>query len=160
MDDGPCFSWASYLRFLLVGIGVPATVLFFTSEKYREYFWVAIASLCVIPLYKIGVTNDFGMRASIPALSVLPILLADAICHSGNYLKIAIAVSLLIGLPAAAGEIARGFTRRPDIDVESSLYQPWAEPYLDQYISSAPIFVLRSPASRANDSVPAPGVSH
>ncbi|MEX3941237.1 hypothetical protein AB4Y44_17115 [Paraburkholderia sp. BR10937] len=144
IEDGPCFSWPAYARFLLVEIGLPLAVLLFACERYRKYFWMAIASLCVIPLYKIGVTNDFGMRASIPALSVLPILLADAICRCNVRLKAAIVLTLLIGLPTSAGEIARGFKRGPDIDVESSLYEPWARAYLSQYISTSPIFVLRS----------------
>ncbi|NUQ61354.1 MAG: hypothetical protein HUU20_02630 [Pirellulales bacterium] len=45
----------------------------------RSWFWMAIAVLTLLPLYRIGILNDLVMRASIPALFVFWVVLLRVI---------------------------------------------------------------------------------
>lgn len=45
----------------------------------RSWFWMAAATLTVLPLYRIGILNDLVMRASIPALFLFWVLLLRAV---------------------------------------------------------------------------------
>jgi hypothetical protein len=82
----------------------------------------------VIPMYKIGLNNDFAMRASIPALAILAVMLgtacSDALAHGlwTSWMVLA-AASLAIGSASGGMEIRRALIRSPLAVSECNLVQ-------------------------------------
>lgn len=67
-----------YLLFVVIEIG-PAALLTFKKFNKTAIYKIAIISLLIIPLYRVSAQNDFTMRASIPALFVLCIMLSSSL---------------------------------------------------------------------------------
>lgn len=65
-----------YLVFTAVLV-LPYAFILFRRHKQNWTFYVSIASLLVLPLFKMGLYNDLTMRASIPALFILMIYVID-----------------------------------------------------------------------------------
>lgn len=65
-----------FLLFILLEAGV-FFIAIFPYQKKNPLFWVALISLVLIPTVHIGGGQDFCMRASIPSLMVLCVLLAE-----------------------------------------------------------------------------------
>lgn len=142
-DHPHCFTWGSYALFLFIEITLVLIILFLRNPK--ENFLVAAAiTLCLIPLYRIGIYNDFAMRASIPALAVLAILSAKTLVAGPPRYSAAVVVVLLLALPTSVGEIYRGFLHADaGIRPETTFDDPWAAQYLRQYFAPLPVWVLR-----------------
>ncbi len=74
-------------------------------------YYTAAATLLAVPLFKIGVSIDFVMRASIPALVILCTYaaesLTDALAEKNRLLAAALAVILMLGAVTAQSEISR-----------------------------------------------------
>jgi len=138
-----CFTWGSYLLFLLLEVGLAVTILLLWRGKEREFLIVAACALCAIPLYRVGIYNDFAMRASLPALAVLAILSAKVLAAGPQRYSVAIVFVLLMALPTAVGEITRGFLPGQGISPETTFDEPWAAKYLRQYFAPLPVRVLR-----------------
>jgi hypothetical protein len=138
-----CFTWPSYLLFLAIEIGAPLTILLtWNSSEYR-FVIAATGALCIIPLYKMGVANDFVMRASLPSLAVLAILLSKFFAGPRRY-SIAVIALLLLVFPSILGEFLRGFrsdSKPSPISLTTLNDMPkW---WLDQAFAPRPIWVLR-----------------
>lgn len=73
-------SFVSYIIqvaiFVLIEVGVYFFILW-DKEKHNPLYIITIISLCIIPFFRLhdNYTNDFVMRASVPSLLVLMILL-------------------------------------------------------------------------------------
>ena len=71
------FGWGiaiyRYLSFCLLEFGVLSIILYRENRKNILY-WISIVSLCCEGAFSLGLTPDFAMRASIPALLVLMML--------------------------------------------------------------------------------------
>jgi hypothetical protein len=143
--EAPCFTWASYLLVVLIEFAIPALVLLFTEQKYRGFVIVATVSLLLIPFYKLGAYNDFGMRTSIAGLAVLAILCGKAISTGPRGAIAVILFALTLGLPTALGEVARAFTDLKGPDIDSNLQNSLNEhpEVLSQYFARLPVAVLR-----------------
>lgn len=74
------FLWR-YLLFVLTEFGIYAILIYRITPR-KGLFWVTIATLAVVPLICIGVGYDFCMRASIPAMVVLYMLVCNALYQS------------------------------------------------------------------------------
>lgn len=89
--------------------------LVFKYEKREPLFWVAGVSLCVIPLFSVGISNDFCMRASIPALLVLYLMVAKSVELSynkkENRILIPLLICLVIGATTPAHEVGRSIAQ-------------------------------------------------
>lgn len=71
----------------------------------KSTYLVAVASLILIPFYRMGAANDFVMRASIPALAVVAVTTghtAYAVLRDGRAWKIAV-VGIVVTLGALTG---------------------------------------------------------
>ena len=83
------------------------------AKKYR-FYWVVLIELLLIPLYQMGLANDFAMRVSIPSLYILMILclqrLFDAEHAGERKRKIILIVCLCIGYLTSWTEIQRNIT--------------------------------------------------
>ena len=78
-------------------------VILLIRRQYRNIFiYIASVILFILPIYHFGAANDLCMRASIPALFTLSLLLCEVLCTAGKAYK-AILLSLL--LIAASGGI-------------------------------------------------------
>ena len=104
------------LVFCLLEFGVYALII---ARAFRRSPWfiVAVVSLILIPNYYAGVGNDFVMRASIPALTVLMVyvstfMLDKAAFHVNRRAKILLMIYLLIGAITPLQEISRSVGMR------------------------------------------------
>ena len=78
-------------------------VILLIKWQYRNIFiFIASVILFILPIYHFGAANDLCMRASIPALFILSLLLCEVLCTAGKAYK-AILLSLLF--IAASGGI-------------------------------------------------------
>lgn len=66
----------SYLALILLEV-VPSALIVFSRRKKDIVYIVSVATLVLIPLYKITYQNDFAMRASMPGLFILAVMLCD-----------------------------------------------------------------------------------
>jgi hypothetical protein len=138
----PCFTWASYPLFLVIEIGAPLLVLFSRMKPEGGFLVAAAITLCIIPLYRIGLMNDFAMRASLPSLAVLAILCAKLFGEPRPYPIAALAV-VLLAVPSIFGELSRGFLREHPYVINLAEFN---EPYrwwIDQTFTPERIWVLR-----------------
>jgi len=106
---------SSYPMFILLEIGgyVLALRLRPSAGAYgAATAWIVLASLLLIPFGRVGGGMDFAMRASIPALAILAVLIAQIVERAVTDPawrpagKVALCV-LAIGLATPFGEIAR-----------------------------------------------------
>nr|WP_027871359.1 hypothetical protein [[Eubacterium] cellulosolvens] len=69
-------SFALYIIFTAV-LTLPYALILFRRHRRDWTFYVSVATLLVLPLFKMGLYNDLTMRASIPALFLLMIYIID-----------------------------------------------------------------------------------
>lgn len=100
----------SYLLFL----ACEALIYFFLIAKYQKYsrmFWTAGISLAVIPLITMGIGFDFCMRAAIPSLLLLYLMveqtLETAYRKKDYRILVPLALCLLIGARTPVNEVVR-----------------------------------------------------
>lgn len=82
-----------YAYFIFVACMVVSFGVFlFGRYKKNAFYWTAIVSLLILPIFKMGLYNDLVMRASIPGLFVLMLLTVDELNHvlglSFRYMKL------------------------------------------------------------------------
>ena len=68
----------AYFSFFALEAGLYLLLLFAYFRKYPVY-WICVISLILIPLFQVGVYQDFCMRVSIPALFMTQILIQKAL---------------------------------------------------------------------------------
>lgn len=144
-EGAKCFTWPSYVLFLIVEVGFWIAILFVAGAKAsgnRDFLLVAVLSLLLIPLYRLGINNDFGMRVPLPALAVLAILCGKVINTGTRRQAGAILLMLLLALPTTLGEMFRGFLPG-GVMPEASFSDAWASKYLRQYFAPLPVWVIR-----------------
>lgn len=104
---------AKYILFLLLDVGAYAVLIYRYNKENKLYYFVLFC-LCIIPPIKVGYGVDFCMRASIPVLFILMVLVIDALekakteKHHVNFA--ALLFVLLIGANTPIHEMTRTFT--------------------------------------------------
>jgi hypothetical protein len=146
-EFGACFTWSSYLLFLLIEVGAPLLILLLWRSKEKGVLIAAAITLCVIPFYAVGAGNDFAMRSSLPSLAVLAILCTKALLETPKRLAVAMVIAVLIMLPTCFSEFYRGFRPGPGIDPDKTFSaddnKVWGPSFLDQYLAPLPVWILR-----------------
>ena len=66
-----------YLLLILLEV-VPAAAIVFSKKKRDIVYIVSVATLLIIPMFKITYQNDFAMRASMPGLFILAVMVCEA----------------------------------------------------------------------------------
>lgn len=99
------FSIALYVAFLVLEVGLYLMALRLSGWRHLRYPIIVIGVLLLLPLYRIGIYNDFTMRASIPALTLIAIAAASGVTDAKGYRWIPLAVLLMIGSAASVLEI-------------------------------------------------------
>ena len=100
------------LYFLLLEVGV-YMLLIWKFNKKEPLFYIALFLFLIYPFIKIGTSNDFCMRATIPALVVLFLLIVKTL-FSDEILKykklcITLVICLLFGAVTPIHEMTRTF---------------------------------------------------
>ncbi|MBR3627485.1 MAG: hypothetical protein IKN42_01405, partial [Elusimicrobia bacterium] len=100
------------LEFFIIEAGI---YLFLIAKKYKTnlIFYITLISLFCYPFIKVGGDRDFCMRASIPALLILFILIIKFLFDKYNFKKyklryIVLCFCLILGAVNPAIEFARG----------------------------------------------------
>ena len=101
-----------YILFLLLEVGLYAFVIY-QYQKENLLYWISLTTLAICPILHVGNGQDFCLKASIPALFVLMLLLMDtwkmAYRQHNHHIVIAITLLLLCGSITPCGEFIRTF---------------------------------------------------
>lgn len=112
---GPEFynSLPKLVLFLILEVGIYAVLLYKYNKDNRLYYFV-ILCLCMIPPIKVGYSNDFCMRVSIPFLLVLMLFVIKALgtaWQKKDYgIFLGLVVVLLLGSVTPVLELKRTWT--------------------------------------------------
>lgn len=113
-----------YIVFIAVEIGIYFIIIRHKLKSY-DYLAVAIASLLLLPVYKITPANDFVMRSSIPALFILTLsCIRFYLEEPKSHAKRLLVITLLLGVCNPASEIIRSLynTARGITDNQEFIY--------------------------------------
>ena len=103
------YKWILIFFFLEAGI---YHILVFRSQKRNPLFYLSFLMLLICPFIKVGSSEDFCMRASIPALLILCLLVIDSFSDyrkTGKAWFCALLAAFLIGCFTPVHEMARAF---------------------------------------------------
>lgn len=96
-----------YLLFFILEVGIYLLVLRRCLKEYA-YLGLALIELALIPAYKMTGANDFAMRASIPALTILSVSLIRYVLECRKkWTRWAVALVLVTGAVTPFSEIYR-----------------------------------------------------
>ena len=133
----------NYISFICIEF---ALYMIFMAWKYKKsaIYYVTFASLLIIPLLKLGGKHDFSMRASIPALIMVFILVAKFLIEEKGVLKkaeikseskkskdtaslkkltyILLVIFLILGTLTPAMEFLRGFHEVSEYGIHNEKY--------------------------------------
>jgi hypothetical protein len=82
--DGPSQILGDYLLFIALETGAYLLLLYFILRQHRKELALVALVLCLVPLYRIGMFNDFAMRVSIPPLLLLMLLVARGLLQKSQ----------------------------------------------------------------------------
>ena len=68
----------AYIVFILIEV-IPFALILYKREKNNPVFLAALATLLILPFYRVSEMNDFTMRGSMPALFLFCILLCGVV---------------------------------------------------------------------------------
>lgn len=96
---GPAYhnSLPKLVLFLILEIGV-YTILLYKYNWDNKLYYFSIFCLCIIPPIKVGYSNDFCMRVSIPFLFILMLLVIEAVKKSWKNKEYGIFAGLILAL--------------------------------------------------------------
>ena len=130
-----------YVLFILLEVGVYALAIYKYQYK-NPLYWLSIVVLAVCPWIHVGSGQDFCMRASIPALLILMILVMDtwrsAKKYKDYFYLVVIAVIYLLGAVTPLGEFWR--TARNTTQLYREGQTIMAESVPEEEIMGAPNF--------------------
>jgi hypothetical protein len=142
--------FTNYLLFLLLECGLLLLALRVSGWKFLHQPALVMSVLIVLPLYRIGLYNDFTMRACIPALGLLAIAAARTLGDALNWRSMGVAILMVIGGLASLLEM---YGRAHDGTVRASAMNLRAGFLADnkalfiQYNAPLPHWVLRDDKS-------------
>lgn len=112
---GPAYynSLPKLVLFLILELAVYAVFLYKYNKDNKLYYYVVLL-LCIIPPIKIGYSNDFCMRVSIPLLFILMLLVIEAVSKAWKQKQypmfIGLVIVLVLGSATPALELKRTWT--------------------------------------------------
>lgn len=106
-EGNDVYRLACTILFLILEIGIYLCLLYRDVED-KGLFNVVVISLLVIPFIRVGYSNDFCMRASIPALFIIMLWCVNTLGRKRRNIRIImLLVSLLIGSATPIHEMRR-----------------------------------------------------
>jgi hypothetical protein len=140
------FSIQRYTTFFMLEVGLYLMALRLFGWQHLRYPVIVIGVLLFLPLYRVGLYNDFTMRASIPALTLIAIAAASGVNDAKGHRWIPLAILLTIGGVASLLEIV-GRGREGSVPASTQTLRSgflFDEPNLFvQYNAPLPNWVLR-----------------
>lgn len=140
--------WSLYVLFILVQIPQAAVVASCWGRldpASRTLAILAIGVLLAIPFYRLGVNNDFCMRASITPLALLAFIFASIVAQlrlSDRGKRVAaVAVILVLGCFTPAFEIQRALMLKPFAISDCNLLTTWRHLEPDHWFAN---YLVRS----------------
>jgi hypothetical protein len=133
------FHWSGASQYILffaleAGILLGLTLPWARSSRFGLDSWrLCFASLALAPLFQIGQSVDFAMRASIPGLSILAVLAAEALSRGSTVRRLewrtitaaCVAAALVVGAATPLLEMRRAFVFQPQPWTRCSLIGSW-----------------------------------
>jgi hypothetical protein len=110
------------LLFMLIEFGLYSLLVMRTTRSedrpVRQMAWAVLLTLVLLPLYSIGLNNDLALRATIPALFLLAVLVARALINNsltndeirqrvGQGTRRGLLILFLVGALTTLSEVAR-----------------------------------------------------
>jgi hypothetical protein len=137
---------AMFATFLMLEVGVYLIALRLCCWQSLRYPLIVIVVLLVLPLYRVGLYNDFTMRTCIPALGLLAIAVAYALSEAKGYAWIPLACLVLIGSTASVlemlGRVRDGYVPVRELNLRSGFLTD-DKRFFVQYNAPLPHWVLR-----------------
>ncbi|MEF9942542.1 MAG: hypothetical protein RR705_03885 [Lachnospiraceae bacterium] len=103
-------SLVKWILFFVIEVGI-YMMLIYKYEKKNLLFYFIVLNLVVLSLIKVGTSNDFCMRASIPALFILMLMVIDAVRQSWGLKDYKTFIALMIALSIGGVTSLHEFTR-------------------------------------------------
>jgi len=131
-------------EFLLLGLALAPHI-----TRARTEFWLAIALLLAIPLFRLGPSNDLGLRLSGTPLIILLAACLRALLATPRFPPTLTAwlaaLFLLVGAPTAVSELWRAATfPRTPADYRTSLAERQGGQPAPHYVGHLNAYLLRS----------------
>jgi hypothetical protein len=143
---GDTRSFAMLAAFLMLEVGVYLIALRLCCWNSLRYPWLVIGVLLLLPLYRIGLFNDFTMRSCIPALGLLAIAVAYSLSEAKGYAWIPLACVVVIGSATSIlemrGRAREGYVPARDLNLRSGFLSE-DKNFFVQYNAPLPHWVLR-----------------
>jgi hypothetical protein len=144
--SAPGFSIPLYVAFLSLEVGFYLVALRFHGWHHLRYPMLVMTVLVLLPLYRIGIYNDFTMRACIPAVVLLAIAVAETLAEANGNRWLPLAVLVALGMAGSIIEIIGrgndGSVRVHEVSLRSGfLFEDPA--FFVQYNAPLPNWVLR-----------------
>ena len=140
------YSVAMFATFLVLEVGVYLIALRVCCWQSLRYPWIVIGMLLLLPLYRIGLFNDFTMRACIPALGLVAIAVACALSEAKGYAWVPLACLVLIGSATSVlemrGRSRDGHVPARELNLRSGFLSDDKQ-FFVQYNAPLPHWVLR-----------------
>ena len=100
--SGPSRVLKDYLSFITFEFGIYIVLLYLLLKQFRREIALVAIVLCLIPLYRVGLFNDFAMRVSIPPLLILMLLVTRGLLQkskhaTSNFIRIGLLGMLVLG---------------------------------------------------------------
>lgn len=137
----PLIQWGFFEMLEVLIYLVPLIWLFRHDHRYSAILWICGAWLLAIPFVQVGSSIDLMMRASIAALTIMAILLAQALVIQTRG-RSWLVMMLLIGSVTGGFEIARAFRHPAMPEVQCSFFKAWEQSFWfqpkDTYLAPLP----------------------
>jgi hypothetical protein len=143
-EDG--FSFATYAIFIMLEAGLYIIALRLCGWQHLRHPFLIVAILLILPLYRIGIYNDFTMRTCVPVLMLLAIAVATSVTEIVGYRWIPLAILITAGSAGSIIEIIGrgndGYVSARDQSLRSGFLIQDPRFFL-QYNAPLPSWVLR-----------------
>lgn len=122
------WTFVVYIVFLVVEVFVYLVPIVQYARKW-PYYWVILAELTVLPLFSMGMNNDFTMRASIPPLFLMMViivkyLLDEEVKAVSLFWRRAAAAIVLTGFLTSVSELQRNIGNTLRLGREECICDP------------------------------------
>jgi len=120
-----------YFKFVILEVVVYFLLIW--GKKHDALFYLTAGILLICPLIRVGSSQDFCMRASIPALLVLLLqiietLQSDCLVRADRLARKALIVVLCLGAVSSVNEVSRSLIKSPEIWESYGLFAPEVVP--------------------------------
>ncbi|WP_336974003.1 hypothetical protein [Sphingobium aromaticiconvertens] len=126
----PPGQWAMFEVLEVLVYLIPLVFLVRTGRFGIATLAVAGLSLLILPFFQIGSSIDLMMRGSITALTILVVMIADALIAPSR-VRLWLTVMLLIGSITGLFEIARAVRHSPMPEIQCSFFKAWDQSFSD-----------------------------